>query len=429
MGLGRHRVAEDAFRRFARREVGFRHMMELGGLGGSLITPAEAEHEFRLQNEQIQSAVAVFSLSNHLAAVVTTPESLTNFFAQEAARYRVPDKVRVSYVRFATTNYHAQADAGLAAVADLARQLDALYLQRGTNSFRDATGALMTPEAAKEQLRQEMRDQNALAIAHRQSTAFGEDLLARYEAEPSTLDHLETLAAAQGLPTGVTEPFTRFEQPPGLPVGNDFAQAAFDLSPAQPMSLEPLTGQDGVYLIALKERLPGYVPPLDQVRPQVVADFQRNEARRLAREAAAQFLISARQAIADGQTFEAHAAGQGVTVTRPPAFAASSRSLPGLSADVDFRQLQGAALDLRPGQLSDVLDTRDGAMVVQVTAREPVDESLVKTELETFRKGLTQQRRQEALSEWLRKELELAQVRGLPPELRSSRDSQAPPAL
>jgi hypothetical protein len=114
-------------------------------------------------------------------------------------------------------------------------------------------------------------------------------------------------------------------------------------------------------------------------------------------------------------------------MARPPAFAMTTRSLPGLTADIDFRQLQTVALDLRAGELSEVLETRDGAMITHVISREPVDESRVETELDAFLISLRQQRRQEALSEWFRKELELAQVRGLPEELRSSRRSDVPP--
>ena len=427
VGLRRGRISEAAFRQFARREVGMRHLMELGGLSGSLIPPAEAEQQFRLQNEQIHTAVALFSMAGQLPTVTVTPEGLTNFFNQEAARYRVPDKMRVNYVQFPLTNYQGRAEAELAAEPNLALRLETLYLQRGTNSFRDASGSVMTPEAAQEQLREEMRDQSALTIAYRETTGFGEQLLARYEAEPDRADHLETLAAAHDLPAGVTEPFARFERPPGLQVDAEFAQAAFDLSPVQPMSLEPVAGQDGVYLMTLKERVPGYVPPLDQIRPQVLADFERSEARRLAREAAQAFLDSATQALAEGQDFNSHAEAQGVALARPPAFAMTTRSLPGLTADIDFRQLQTAALELRAGELSEVLETRDGAMITHVISREPADESRLETELDAFLISLRQQRRQEALSEWFRKELELAQVRGLPEELRSSRRSDVPP--
>jgi len=65
--------------------------------------------------------------------------------------------------------------------------------------------------------------------------------------------------------------------------------------------------------------------------------------------------------------------------------------------------------------------------VVHVVSREPVEESRMQTELDEFVTGLRQRRRQEALGEWLRKELELAQVRGLPEELRSARGADVPP--
>lgn len=417
--LKRGKISEPAFREFARHQVGLQHLMELGGLSGSLVTPAQAEQTFRRETEQLTAELAVFSSSNYLAEVQVTPEALEAFFNQEAARYRVPDKVQVSYVRFASTNYLGEADVRLAGQTNLNLQLEAMYLQRGTNAFRSPEGEPLSPEAAKEKLKEEMRDNIALALAQRDSTAFGERLLSLYEAEPSQTDHLEKLAAESGLPTGVTEPFTRFARPPGLSVGVDFAQAAFDLSTNQPMSLKPLTGQDGVYLMALKERLEGYVPPLDEVRESVTSDFRRSEARRLARAAAKQFVETARAQLKEGSDFASLCAAAGVAPMKPQPFSRRTQSLPGLGVEVTFRQLQSVASELKTGELSEVNETAEGAMVVYVAGREPASEDQVKAELAAYAEELRDTRRREALTEWFRSELDLAQVGGLPEELRS----------
>jgi hypothetical protein len=418
--LPRGRVSEEAFRQFARNQVGIQHLMELGAVSGSVVTPREAEMEFRRENEQVTAAVAVFASSNYLAQVEIAPEALETYFNNEAARYRVLDKVRVSYVQFLSSNFVAEAETQMAGNTNLNAQLETLYFQRGTNSFTGTNGMVLSIDAALEQLKGEMRDQLALSLAYRASTAFGEQLLLQYEQEPNQNDHLEKLAGEAELPWGITEPFERFYPPADLRVGPDFGTTAFDLSPAQPMSMEPLMGQDGVYLIALKDRIPGYVPPLDQVRPEVITDFRRSEARRLAREAAAEFEAEARAGIEQSKDFEAICTESEVTMIQPEPFSRSTRSIAGLPTAVSSRQLQLLALEMKTDVLSPVEQTPDGAVLVFVSAREPVAEERVKTELADFTDQLRSSRRMEAITEWTRKEMELAQVSGLPEELRGN---------
>jgi len=421
LGLRRGGVTEQAFLQYVRHEIGVWHLVELAGLTGRLVTQREAEQEFRRQNIQVQTSLAVFSASNYLNAVQISPEGLTNFFNAEASRYRVPDKVRVNYVQFPISNYLAQAESQLAAETNLQAVLDAMYLQRGTNSFLDASGSVMTPEAAKAQIRSEQLEALALEVAQSECTAFGEKALLAYETNPEDTGHLQRLAAEAGIPSGVTAPFARFERPPGLMAPATFAQVAFELSPVMPMSPEPLVGQDAVFLLSYQERIEGYVPPLDQVRTQVVDDFRESEARRLAREAAASFRAAAAESLSQKSLdFAAICTNAGITPFTPEPFAPITRSLAGLPAGLSFGELQSVALDLRPGDLSRVVDIRDGAFVTYLVSREPADENRLATELPEFMETLRRERERAARSEWLRKELELAQVSGLPPELRSS---------
>jgi hypothetical protein len=414
-------LSEESFRKFARNEVGVRHLTALGGLSGALITPREAEAAFRRENEQIQVELASFSLSNHLAEVLILPERLTNFFNLEASRYRVPDKVRVSYAHFPTTNFIAQAEQELTANTNLHPYLEAQYRERGPDTFIDATGQVLSPEAAKERLRLDVRENLTQVLARREAMAFGEELIALFESRPQQPDLLEGHAAAKGLPSGVTPPFARFERPPGLLVGSEFAQAAFGLSTNQPLALEPLVGQDGVYLIAFKERIPGYVPPFDQVQQSVTTDYRREEARKLALEAATRFFTAATNALAQSQSFDLICSNANVIPIKPPPFASSTQSLPSLAGRIELAQLKEVALGTSPGQLSPLQENRDGAFLVYVASRSPVDDARVKAELPGFMDELRADRRQNALGEWFRKELDLAQVTGLPEELRKRR--------
>lgn len=419
-GLRRGGLTEADFRRFARHEVGIRQLYKLGGMTGSLISPREAAQAFRQENEQITAEIALFSLSNHLAEVLVTPEALGAYFTNQEARYRVPEKVQVSYVRFASSNYLAEADQQLSQRTNLNAELDALYRQRGPDSFKDPANVTMPEEAAKRQLREEQRKLVALGAAHQNAMAFAEELYGLFEKQPGQLDNLERLAAAKNLLSAVSESFTRMRPPAGLGLPTDFAQKAFDLSTNQPMIGEPILSEEAVYIVTLKDRIPSRPSTLEEVRITVTTDFRQAEAREMALRAAQKFHAAVTNGLAEGRTFGAICQETGVQPIKPPAFSRASQTLPELAGRVDLNQLQEVVGDLQAGESSDLRRTRDGAMVVHVAARQPVDEKRLKDELPEFLETLREQQRRQAFEEWFRHELEMAQISGLP-ELGSSR--------
>ncbi len=408
--LASGRITEADFNQFARHEVGTRHLGALGAISGSLVPPRELESLFRREHEQVTTEIAFFSLSNRLAEVLISEEAVAAYYTNNAARYRVPERVQVVYTSFAHSNHIAEAATTLAAITNLSTQLDAVYAERGADAFRGLDGQPLTPEAAREQIRQEYLDGIAASLARKQAIGFAEQLYTRLEQEPGLADPLETLAASNQLAVAVTEPFTRFARPRGLLVGQDFASAAFALTAAQPMANEPILGQDAAYVIALKQRLEGYVPPLDERRPVVEADYRRGEALQAAQAAAQAFHQALTNDTPQGLTFAAACSNHNITPIRPPAFARNTQSLPTLGDRIDLSQLKSVALNLAVGTTSPVEFTADGAMIVHLISREPVDEARLKAELPAFAKSLREEQRQEALMHWFQRELDLAHV-------------------
>jgi hypothetical protein len=412
--LPRGRVSEESFKQFARHQVGIQHLMEAGAVTGALVSPREAEAAFRRENESVNVKLVAFSYTNQVDNVVVEDSALEAFYNKEAARWRIPEKVVVNYVRFSSSNYLAAAETQLGSSTNLNAQLDSMYFQRGTNSFMGTNGVVMSAEAAKQQLRGELLGQVALSLAYKASTAFGEQLLLAFEGAPEQKDHLERLAVAQSIEHGTTAPFDRLSPPLELGVGQEFGTAAFGLTEVQPMSMEPVVGRDAVYLMTLKERVAGRVPPLALFRNQVVVDFKNAESRRLAREAAAKFLETAKAGMSDSKDFATICSEAGVEVISPESFSRGTTTITGLPAGVNFRQIQPVALELLAGQLSGVEQTADGGVVIYGVSREPVSEDRVKTELAGYMEGLRNSQRNQAVSEWSRKEMELAQVNSLP---------------
>ena len=101
----------DDFARMLEHELGVRQMIAALGLSGRLTTPQEAEMLFRREHEEISAEAVFFSANNYLGEVKVTPGVVGQFFTNQMARYRVPDCRQVSYLKFKSADFLADAEA------------------------------------------------------------------------------------------------------------------------------------------------------------------------------------------------------------------------------------------------------------------------------------------------------------------------------
>jgi peptidyl-prolyl cis-trans isomerase D len=407
-------LTESDLRRFARNEVAIQHLIQLGSLSGSLVTPRDAELQFRLENERVSIQLAGFSLTNHLAEVIVDPDELHRFFTNRLAAYRVPERVEVSYARFEIADFHDAAEKQLADRPDLETLIEARYEQLGAEFFRDSDGNVLPPDAARERMREQERDRLAITAARQRAMSFIEELYELYQQEPDGRNLLERLAAAHGLPSGVTEPFAAQETPPELDVFRDFASAAFAIRPDLPMATEPIVGRDSVYAIALQRRLPSEVPDFESVEFRVAADYRRQEALKIAQERGRSFQTTLTNRLAESLSFQEACHEANVVWIQPPPISRKTTSVPGLGVDISAAQLKDLALRLQPGETSEFVSTSTGGTIIHVTERQPVDDAKLEAELAGYIEQLRQERQSEALSEWFRKLAETTVILGLP---------------
>lgn len=405
-----HRVSEEAFQGFLRHEIAVGHMAQLAGVAGTLIAPRSAANMFRQENEKIEALAALFTASNYLAQVKLEPAALGQYYTNLQARYRTPEQVQLNYIRFDVSNYLAQVDATLAQNTNFAAEIDQYYLStlsRNPNAFTEPDGKPMPPETAKARLRQQIRDQRALVEAHKEAARFATNL---ETVTNLTADVLTQLATARGFTNAVTEPFAETDAPRGLKVGRNFVQMAFKLTPAEPVSISPIRGDDGVYLIALKQKIASNVPTLDAIRPRVEQDFKQDRALALARGAGTNLLQALTNGIAAGKSFEAVCGEAGVTPIVLPQFTLAYSAQTNWDRRIDINQARAVAANLPAGKFSQLAVTRDGAFVLCVKARHPVPDAEVKAGLPEFVSNLRQSREYEAFADWFRKQAEQSRI-------------------
>jgi hypothetical protein len=397
--LRSHGLQITDFERFVRHALGIQQLIATAGLSGALVSPQEAETFYRRENEEVATEAVFFSVSNHLSRVTATPEAVQQFFTNQMARYRVPDRVQVSYVKFNVADYFAEADQQIAKLTNFNDQVEAVYLQRGTNFYREAK----SPAEAKAKIKDEIHLSFALRAARAKAAAFTDELL---NLSPVRPDNLSTFAAQKGLTVEVTAPFNAQDGPVELEVPPVFARTAFKLTEADPIT-GPIVATNGVYVIALKKKFPSEIPALETIRQKVTGDYHYVEAMQLARNAGESFHKTLAGSLAQGKTFAALCAEAKVEPVKIPRFSLATRALPEVEDRVSLGQLQEAALGTATGKTSGFLPTMDGGLVLHMLARFPVAEEKLKKELPTFLVKLRQTRQSEAFNVWFSREAQV----------------------
>ena len=143
------------FERFIRHETGIQQLIGVTALSAKLLNPAEAEILYRKENQELATELAVFSSSNYLDKVTVTPATVSQFYSNRLALYRLPERIQVSYVAFTASNFLAEADKQVAQNTNFNALVDELYLKQGTNFFKGTNGLALAETAAKEKIRQE----------------------------------------------------------------------------------------------------------------------------------------------------------------------------------------------------------------------------------------------------------------------------------
>jgi peptidyl-prolyl cis-trans isomerase D len=399
-------LTQTDFERFAGHEVGIQHLVALAGTAGKLVTPQEAETLFRHENQEVEAEAVFLNSSNYLTRVTVDPAAVATFYTNQQANYRIPEKVQVTYIKFAASNYVAETDQELAKNTNLNQYVEGVYLQRGTNSFKDANNAPLTADAAKQKIRDEIRESVALEEAWKKAVEFDNEL---FEQKDKT-NTLESLAAAKGLVTEVTEPFSQYETPRNMKVPPAFGQAAAKLTAEDPYPEQPIRADDAVYVIALKGKIPSEVPPLDGIRDRVAQDYQNSKALEMARAEGRDLHNAITNSMAQNQTFDAVAAQHSATPVSLAPFSRKASVLPALPNRADVPQLVNTAFGVAPGKVSEFMPTRTGGFLVYVKRIVPVSDEKVKVELPEFTKTLRQSRQYEAFSDWFRRQIEAARI-------------------
>lgn len=422
-----HNMDLNDFERFVRHYLGVQELISIIGLSGKLVTPQEARALYQREHEELVTEAVFFSASNYLASVLTPPEAISQFYSNRLANYRIPDRVQVSYVKFDLVDFLADANQELARMTNLDLQIDEAYRQNGTNLLRELKAA--TLEDAKIRVREAKRREIELQSARKKAADFANPL---FEMELLRAENLDKLAKEKGLTVGTTAPFDREAGPRELDVTADFATKAFSRTPTDPFA-GPIVGQSAVYVIALNKKIPSEIPPLEQIRAQVVADYKSIQALTRAHQAGMEFYPKLTNELAQGKTFASICLSEKLKPVALPPFSLSTQELPEAEDRASLNQLKQAAFSTSAGKASGFLWPdgmalqrlmEPGGFILYVKSKLPVNDAKMNANLPDFLRYLRQNRQGEAFNAWFGKEAKQG-LSGIP----ALQPSQPPPAI
>ena len=423
------------YEHFVRHSLGEQQLAAVLGISGELVTPKDARAIYERENQELSAQVVFFSASNNLASVIATPAALSEFYSNQVARYRVPERVQVSYVEFKSTNHWDAAGADMArmtnqtVIVELIQKyglhpslanlpnLDALVdseYKRKTNFY-----AGVPVEKAHATIRSEIQHMFAIMAAGKLANAFADPLLSAEKVKAQALDEL---AKQQGLAVKVSAPFDRTEGPAELDKSENFAKAAFKLSDEEPI-VGPIIGADAVFVIAKNKLLPSENPPFDTVKDRVESDFKLAQATQTARAAGAMFAQGVTNGLAQGKAFSELATGAKAKAVLLPPFSLSTRKIEEIEDHLSLQQFAQVAFSTPVGGVSQFVPTMDGGMVLYVKDKLPLDDKKVAAELPEFINLLRSARQREAFEQWFNREAPQAladtPIVRRPPEINS----------
>ena len=404
------------FDRFMHHEAAIQQLVGVVTASAKLIKPQEAENLYRKEHEEVATELAVFWTSNYLNQVTAAPAAVATYYTNHMSQYRVPERVQVNYVEFPLSNYVAEAQKQMSENTNLTAQLDDYYYKQGTNTFKDTNGMVLSEAAAKAKIREEYQHQKERVIARRNASEFGGELYGLPQRDRA--ENLEKLAAAKNMLVKVSPPFDRAGGLEDTNFPPEFREKGLTLTKDNPILFSPIVGDDAVYLIALKNRIPSEMPPLEKVQEKVTSDYKNFQAWELARTNGNSFAASVTNGLAAKKSFAEICQQAKVTPITLPPFSPATTSVTN-SADgkpldqrINFYLVKHFAFSLKPGEASPFypLSGQEGGILLYVRAQVPLDEAKMKSELPDYMGKLRMYRQNEDFNQWFSKQAELAKL-------------------
>ena len=289
----------------------------------------------------------------------------------------MPEKVSVRYIQYAVADYAS----GILVTDDM---ISAFYENNKQRYLKPTTedapeGAL--PEYLPlEEVKDSITELMTTGLAQREAINAADGLVAQLADESVTFDQ----AAKQAGLTIIENvpPFAPTDPVKGIDATAPFSQVAFTLEndPSHYYS-DPVPGRDYVYVIALKKRLPAFLPGYDVVKEDALEAAKTVAAEKAYFEKAEAIHSEIATALKAGTSFSDAASRQKLKIENTEPFSAA------MPPDMELGQaLVQSCVMFDAGTLVDLIPLADEVVIAFVAEKQVADEALdlplMRTQLE-----------------------------------------------
>jgi len=390
----RNLTVED-FERFARNDMTIEQLIQTLGSSGELVTPQDAAEFYTRQHQEVSAQAVFFSATNYFSQVTVNSNILAQFYTNELAYYRVPDRVQVNYVAFEISNYLASAEQKLG-TTNLTQIVEANFNKYGMDAAPGATNVV----EAKAIIRKNVLQQEAAVEAMRDANDFATAVINQ---TPVQSANLIALAKQKNLPVHLTSPFSEQYGPEEFLASEKFITSAFALTQDDPVA-GPIQGAEAFYVIALDKKLPSEIPSLDSIHDRVVNDYKTMISIQMAQRSGTNFVHTLTNQMAAGKSFAVAAVAAGFHSEILSPFSPATADLPELRNHAEINQVKQIAFSMPVGQPSPFIETQDGGFVLFVDKKLPVDRTEMNSQLPQYTEQLRRQRASEMFDIWWHQE-------------------------
>jgi len=367
----------------------------------ALISPKELTQAYHLYTDRFVLDYTVVPRAQ--AKAEASKEEAMALFAENPEAFRMPAKVRVSYVEFPVSGFAAQAEVPEGAALQV--------YNRNLENYRVRTDGGEAEFKAFEQVEAEITEQIRQAVALRLAAEKATEFVVAVtpKADGAQPDFTGAAAAA-GLKIKTLPAFGPQDDLKGIDPTAPFRRAAFRLeNDAYGSFSDAVVGKDTVYVLSLVQHYPSFIPSFDAVEEQAMTAARERAAARALAARARDIQDAVEQALAAGTGFRDAVSPFGLSVQTTPEFDLSAE-LNDPYADTLIR----LCLNVQQGGLCGPAPVEDGVLFAYVAARTATD---LDTGLPALREelvaGLSRNRAQRLASAWQESLLEQGTLKDL----------------
>ena len=333
----------------------------------ALIAPSDFDRAYHIYTDQVTLDYAVLTRAAVEKEVTVAREQAEELFVRNPEPFRIPARVRVSYIELPVKNFLAD----VTVTDEEALQ----FYSRNLEMFRVETtnGMDMVQYKDFEEVRDDVLTQLKMYSARRAAATRASELVA--DMMPRTdggVPQFKETATAAGLEIKTLPAFGLADEVPGIDPTANFARQAFELRADSYSSYsDPVIGENFVYILSLEQRYDSFLPSFDVVETKAMelARVQAvNEA--LARKALEVHGTLATRTAA-GETFAAAAKEFNLTAATTPSFS--------LTSELDnpyASELMQISLAVAQGLVCEPAPVADGVLIAYVAERKTDDSEI-----------------------------------------------------